>query len=522
MGLFPGVFAQEGVTTRSAVATIPGDNVLRFYRLAIPVTKSAFEEDFGNEYNAVLDFWRECEEYVNNIYIPVGFCFDVIESENLVMHDRNLIDDNFNNAPSFGTELVDEIIGSAAYDIAMWVTYRPEDSENTGLSVQYGAYLHSTKGSGYAMPDCWVVAHEIGHLLGAAHTAPGEGSLMDQIGGYLSYSSIKMIREGCLSRNSAYYSDEQRTQLVGANVGGNYVHGVKVTNSAPSFVAGQMKECYKIAKGGCLAVELYATDAENDALRYMAIGDDIEDLASLAPQKNNVIDYRPRYSADIFYPEYYYSVAGTDIPSLSPGRYNISFIVCDVPDDCTLEAMKATPFYSNYAVWEAEIEVVGGTDFKASLLPAKEAYTVGEGVTVKWDVNNAYFTADSRVRIKMSDNYGKSFDYMLVESVPARDGSCSVELPDMNVGNVDVDFITAVRSLPGGIIRVEEIGGAAYALTALSPELGGSFNITGGTDINEVKKEDGIVTSIYDLGGRCVKAQTDGIYIINGKKSLIK
>ena len=125
MGLFPGVFAQEGVTTRSAVATIPGDNVLRFYRLAIPVTKSAFEEDFGNDYNAVLDFWRECEEYVNNIYIPVGFCFDVIESENLVMHDRNLIDDNFYNAPSFGTELVDEIIGSAAYDIAMWVTYLP-------------------------------------------------------------------------------------------------------------------------------------------------------------------------------------------------------------------------------------------------------------------------------------------------------------------------------------------------------------------------------------------------------------
>ena len=499
---------------------ILGDNVLRFYRLAIPVTKSAYEEDLDSDYNNVLAFWRECEDYVNNLYVPLGFCFDVIEDEKLVLHEHGMIDENVYNAPSFGTELLNELIPSTAYDIGMWVTHRDDYEENSGLSVENGVYLNSTKASGYAKTDKWVVAHEIGHLLGANHTPPGEGSLMDQIGNYLSYPTIKRIRSACMERNAAYYSDEQRTQLVGSNAGGNYVYGVNVENTAPAFVTARMAGTYRIPQGGCLAVELFATDADGDALRYMAIGDDIESFASLQPQESNVVDYRPRYSADVYYPEYFYKVQGTDIPMLYPGNYGIKFIVYDSPADCSLEAMKAQPFYSNYAVWDANVEVVAGTEFTASFSPAKDVYNAGEAVMVQWGVNTNYFTDNSRLRITMSTNYGETFDYVLAESVPAKDGCCTVVFPDVNVSYVDVDFVTATRSMRAGIIKVEEIGGVAYTLTTLAPENGGGFTVTGGVESAIQEIHIGTESVVYDLFGRKLSAADGraGIVVKDGKK----
>ena len=50
-----------------------------------------------------------------------------------------------------------------------------------------------------------------------------------------------------------------------------------------------------------------------------------------------------------------------------------------------------------------------------------------------------------------------------------------------------------------------------------------SFRFEGGTTgISEVKGENGEVKAIYDLTGRQVNAVERGIYIINGKKVLIK
>ena len=115
VALYMLVVAFAMAQTRAVVNdVIPGDNVLRFYRMAVPVTYTAFDGDFNRDYDAVLQFWCEVEEFLNKVYVPVGFCFDVIEDSRLVQAECNLIDESIYNAPAFGTVLVDEIIGSAA------------------------------------------------------------------------------------------------------------------------------------------------------------------------------------------------------------------------------------------------------------------------------------------------------------------------------------------------------------------------------------------------------------------------
>lgn len=478
----------------TSVDALPGDGTLRFYRLAIPVTLSAYQEDLGESYDNVKAFWQDCEDFVNEMFIPLGFCFDVVVDERLVMEDYIDALDRDVDLPEIGncTNYINDAIGEGSYDIGMWVTYRNISAENSGLSVEGGAYISSAKGSGYAKTDKWVVAHEIGHLFGAPHTTTGEGSLMDSGGdNFFSYPSIKIIR------NKAKGSSSYRN--------------VSVANNAPQFDAGKMKSTYRIPKGACLSIDVHATDAENHRLLYTAIGcnsanvgniiegGEMPQFQSFVPQESSVINYQPIYIADIVYDDFFYLKDGTNIPEMEAGTYPLSILVNDVPvlGKYNYASLQADPFYSTYAIWETNVQIVDGTEFSATLSPAKTAYVAGESVTVNWGVNTNYFTADSRLRISMSADYGKTFPYVLAESVIARDGQCTVSLPDVNVGQVDVDFTTAVRRMNGGIIKIEEVDGAAYTLTSLDPSVNNSFTITGGTDA------DAVITSTigaYEIG----------------------
>lgn len=470
------------VNTRASVSdVIPGDNTLRYYRLAIPVTRSAFVEDLDGDYNNVIQFWRECEDFVNKMFAPLGFCFNVVEDQRLVKSDYFPNEDSdafIYTLQANGTTNTNDLIGADSYDVGMWVHHRDITAENSGLSAEGGVYSSSAKGSGYSKVDKWVVAHELGHMFGAPHTTTGEGSLMDSGGDdFFSFPSIKKIRDLAVEKGT-----------------GSANKAIKVNNNAPVFVNANMNDVYKIPQGSCMAIPVYVNDADGDILAFSAIGcssstvgDIVEGgymphFASSIPQTGNVIDYRPEFSADIFYDDFYYGKDGTDIPAMDAGSYSIAILVNDVPASMEFDYLTSNPFYSNYAVWDATIQIVGGTAFKASMSPTKDFYSAGEPVTIKWGVNNNYFKADSRLRIKMSTDYGKTFGYVLADDVPALDGSKIVILPNVNVGNIDVDFKTAIRSMRGGIIRVEEIGGVAYTLTTLSPENGGGFNITGGDE----------------------------------------
>ena len=465
--------AAEGGEEVTSADALPGDGTLRFYRLAIPVTESAYEEDLDSNNDKVKAFWQACEDFVNKMFVPLGFCFDVVESESLI----NVKDLTIGNTglPEIGncTTDLNAIIGEANYDVAMWVMHRDDYAENSGLSALKGAYSSNTKGSGYAKTDKWVVAHELGHMFGAVHTLQGEGSLMDNLGEFFSYPSIKAIRNS--AKGTASYRN------------------VTVANNAPQFDAEQMKTTYRIPQGACLAIDVQATDMEEHQLRYTAIGcnsknvDNVQEganvtlpFASFAPQESNVISYAPQYTADLVYDDNFYLKEGTGIHEMEPGTYPLSILVNDVPETAwNYETLATHPFYSTYAIWETQVQVVAGEAFKATIAGEKTNFTAGEKVTVEWGVNTNYFTEDSRLRILMSDDYGKTFEYVLAESVKATDGQCTVTMPNVSVGQVEVDFSTAVRTMNGGVIKIEEIGGAAFTLTALDPSTDKGFTVDG-------------------------------------------
>ena len=480
--------AAEGGEEVTSADALPGDGTLRFYRLAIPVTESAYEKDLDSNNDKVKAFWQACEDFVNKMFVPLGFCFDVVESESLI----NVKDLTIGNTglPEIGNCTVDlnAILGEANYDVAMWVTHRDDFEENSGLSALRGAYSSTTKGSGYAKTDKWVVAHELGHMFGAVHTLQGEGSLMDNLGEFFSYPSIKAIRNS--AKGTASYRN------------------VTVANNAPLFDAEQMLTTYRIPQGACLAIDVQATDIEKHQLMYTAIGcnsknvDNVQEgadvtlpFASFAPQESNVISYAPQYTADLVYDDFYLK-EGTGIHEMEPGTYPLSILVNDVPETAwNSEALATNPFYSTYAIWETQVQVVEGTAFAATLDTDKTNFIAGEKVTVKWGVNENYFTADSKVRISLSTDYGKTFNYVLAEAVAALDETCTVMLPNCNIGTVAVDFGTATRTMNGGVIKVEEIGSGVFTLTALDPNTHKGFTVTGATD-----EEDAVSTTLSSYG----------------------
>ena len=521
---------------------LSNDGVLRFYRLALPITNTCFNQNFHGSVDAVKDFWQETEAFVNQLYIPLGICFDVVEDEKLIARTNNSIDQNVFNAAGLGTDLLNEIIPANAYDVGLWIAIAA-DFDNSGVSVLEGAYNVRTKANGYSENNVITVAHELGHLFGAPHThdegsatEPGLGQSVMGYGtpkDFFSLASMKFIADRMKSKNASYYADKDRTKLIGNNADGNYVYGVKVAgNNAPQFVSGNMKEKYQIPQGACFSIDISATDEDNDRITYtFQQYEDGAALPAFAPSDNPLIDYRPRYvlfpGDDYFYPD------DNCITTLTAGTYRFAASANDLPKphDMTLQGMTTSPFRSQYTIYKTAVEIVGGTPFTASLTPSKDHYRAGEKVTVNWGVNTSYFNSNSKLRITLSDDFGETFKYVLAENVPALNGKYEITLPNISFEKISKTFYFDSYDVNPGIIRVEEMQGNAYTLTSYSPEGSGAtggFIMSGGTPTNITPTTSTPPSPIYDLSGKIVRrSATDlnnlapGVYIYKGKTVIV-
>ena len=118
-----------------------------------------------------------------------------------------------------------------------------------------------------------------------------------------------------------------------------------------------------------------------------------------------------------------------------------------------------------------------------------QTQTAGEALRVLCITQNskAFFT-------------GESGDVLLI-TVKAAD--------DIAVGDVEIKITNTVLSRQNG--------------TTYKPaDCTATVTVTDGTGIDDVKGENGEVKTIYDLQGRKVEVPSDGLYIIDGKKVVIK
>ena len=100
-------------------------------------------------------------------------------------------------------------------------------------------------------------------------------------------------------------------------------------------------------------------------------------------------------------------------------------------------------------------------------------YNGGQLLTLHWQVDENIFGKDSKVRILLSDDSGKTYKYILKETAD-NNGTCDVILPNINIGTTHG---YSGKQRGQGVIKIEVIDGLAFALSCTKPYHVGGFMI---------------------------------------------
>lgn len=483
------------------------DAILYVYRLAVPIDWPVFSSSiFDNDVVRVKDYWANLEVSLNEIYGRyAGVFFTIVNDERLIRDsaDKRMFTTTVGSSMiNLSTGVVNSIIDEDSYDIAYVVTKRT--SSELGVTYLNAAYKKSRKAASTGDYALRTVAHEIGHMFGAQHTfteggvssistEPGLGqSLMSyglRAGNYFSLPSIRQIRS-TLAQYMPYLSYPDREQVFNADRDSGYTNvvcGIQTDNRPPVIDTSMVKKRYRIPKNTYFQFRVDASDPDGDDLLYVVHQADYSDAAfvSAEPSASPNITFQPVWSWILSDLKWKFVKEEFTDPT-STGTFHFWLGAIDGRGPEASDDPAQNPHAMCYDAFETEVEVAEGTPFRFTNTEyMSRYYTAGQKLTLTWNVDPDFFDADSRVRILLSTDFGRTWDYVLKESVP-NNGRCEVILPLDAFSFISIDG--SRKEIRPGVIKVEEIGGIAYAVTATDPvyeQPDGSQTYSGGFCLNK-------------------------------------
>jgi len=222
----------------------------------------------------------------------------------------------------------------------------------------------------------------------------------------------------------------------------------------------KLKKSYTLPPNTYFQFDIEASDPDGDPLLYMAHQADFKIFGkarfpSNRPTESNRIEfYQPyRKNRSNEWEPVPFKFTGEN----ETGDFTFWLGVCDGKVGAYKNGKPHVPLYD---VYETKVNIVGGTPFKISSLTGSNnigRYTRGKDITINWTVDKNIFSEESKVRILFSDDYGKTYRYILADGVP-------------NNGRATVAFPVQAKGLPyndrfiEGIFKVEVINHIAYAI----------------------------------------------------------
>ncbi|WP_456062376.1 reprolysin-like metallopeptidase [Capnocytophaga leadbetteri] len=454
-------------------------NVMRTYRLAMLIDYSFYIGHCRSDMDKVKAFMTEVQAGLNEVCgREIGCQFELVNDPRLIITTK---EKEVYDRPSVRTVVeratgdFNSLIGEENYDAGIvFSVYK----DNRGLA-HLGEITGKLKGGCIANHEFYIILHEFGHLLGSAHTftiggqtassftEPDRGNsimsyINDPYGTYFSLPSIYTIRNRT-NLHDAYYSDKARTQLVGLPQA-NIPYGEVSDNRAPVIHRAKLKKSYTLPPNTYFQFDIEASDPDGDPLLYMAHQADFKIFGkarfpSNRPTESNRIEFYQPYRKNRYneWEKVPFKFTGEN----ETGEFTFWLGVCDGKVGAYKNGKPHVPLYD---VYETKVNIVGGTPFRIINVSKSSAgkYKRGKDVTLTWGVDKNIFGEDSKVRILFSDDYGKSYKYVLADGIP-NNGKATVIFPTeakgWNGGNLFVE----------GLFKIEVLNHIAYAVSSDTP-----------------------------------------------------